>query len=269
MRRIEFIAPVDAMRGNLSGNQVLQYATNNNPAFDAPDGRQYANNYQPRYIGAKRAASGKKIFSVKTKAATKINAASKLRMALLGGAGALYAAMLKNETIMAQAEIVYGLFVSRRGEQRSFRKFYMDQFRATLSLKKVQTGIAITDEHGTLYQVHIKNPWVYTEGEPECPVSDEVLVKFWLQLATNPIVFKVDGAKGVAHEDETFAQIIDGNHNVLGLSEDSETNDVKLDDLFVVYRSASDILQVKSSFPVDSDGGYGYFTQDTEGGGQG
>ena len=218
MRRIEFIAPVEAMRGNLSGAQKLAYAKNDNPAFNAPVGRQYARNYDPRYIGAKISASGKKIFSVKTKTATKINAASLLRMALLGGAGALYAAMLNNASVKAQAENVYGLYVSRRAETRSFRKFWMDQFRATLNRKKVQTSVSITDEGGTLHQVQIKNPWVYTEGTPNCPVSDQTLVKFWPQLATNPVMFTVDGETGVAHSGDTFDTMITGNgYNVLGL----------------------------------------------------
>ena len=54
MKRIEFIAPVESMRGNLSGNQSLEYALNNNPAYDAPDGVQYARNYQPRLAPIKR-----------------------------------------------------------------------------------------------------------------------------------------------------------------------------------------------------------------------
>ena len=55
MKRIEFISPVEAMRGNLSRTkQTLLYAENDNPAWDAPvDKRSYARNYQPIFVGAK------------------------------------------------------------------------------------------------------------------------------------------------------------------------------------------------------------------------
>ena len=84
MKGIEFIAPVEALRGNMSGKQTLVYAQNDNPAFDAPQGRQYARNYKPRYIGYRRAKDGKVYFGVKRRSATKVDAASKITMAALG-----------------------------------------------------------------------------------------------------------------------------------------------------------------------------------------
>lgn len=84
MKRIEFIAPVEALRGNMSGKQTLVYALNNNPAYDAPEGLQYARNYKPRYIGFRRAKDGAVYFGVKRKSATKVDAASKITMAALG-----------------------------------------------------------------------------------------------------------------------------------------------------------------------------------------
>lgn len=84
MKRIEFIAPVEALRGNMSGSQTLVYADNDNPAYDAPEGRQYARNYKPRYIGFRRAKDGAVYFGVKRKSATKVDAASRLIMAAMG-----------------------------------------------------------------------------------------------------------------------------------------------------------------------------------------
>lgn len=254
MRRIEFIAPVEAMRGNLSGAQNLAYAKNDNKAFDAPEGRQYARNYDPRYIGAKISATGKKIFAVKTKAATKINAASLLRMALLGGTGALYASLLKNENKYLHAEDVYGLYVSRRGETRTFRKFWNDQIRAFLSKKKVQISVSIVDEAGNLHQCQFKNPWVYTGGTPECPVSNEVLAKFWTQLASNPVIFTVGGAKGVAHSGDTFQTVIDGEYNVLGLEGydgDAGETQVKLGEQYVAKLVDGDVKGIQLTENAD------------------
>lgn len=84
MRRIEFIAPVDSMRGNMSGNQKLLYPTQNNSAWDSPSGkRNYATNYGTRYIGNKRAFNGKKFFSVKTRSAVTMSPAMREQNGIL------------------------------------------------------------------------------------------------------------------------------------------------------------------------------------------
>lgn len=93
MKRIEFIAPVESMRGNLSGAQVLDYRENNNPAYEAPDGDAHALNYQPRFVGAKRAKDGLKYFAVRTKSTTKLNAKTRMAMAILGVVAAMKSAL--------------------------------------------------------------------------------------------------------------------------------------------------------------------------------
>lgn len=235
MRRIEFIAPVEAMRGNLSGNQNLVYAKKNNKAFDAPEGRQYARNYDPRYIGARITASGKKIFSVKTKSATKINAASLLRMALLGGSGALYAAVIKNAAVLAQAEGVYNAFKKDGLTSDSFRMWLTGNLRMMLANKMINFVASASSSAGT-FRVSIDNPWVKTSGEPNCPVSDKILVKFWPQLAANPIAFAIGNDKGIAHANDTFLTVIGSGYNTLELSQVEGTGDIvylKMGDLFV------------------------------------
>lgn len=93
MKRIEFVAPVESMRGNLSGSQKLDYRENNNPAYEAPDGDAHALNYQPRYVGAKRAKNGLKYFIVRTKSTTKLNAKTRKAMAILGVVAAMKSAL--------------------------------------------------------------------------------------------------------------------------------------------------------------------------------
>lgn len=84
MRRIEFLAPIESMRGNLSGSQRLTYPTQNNSAWDSPsDKRNYSTNYNTRYIGNKRAINGKKFFSVKTKTAVTMSPKMRLQQAVL------------------------------------------------------------------------------------------------------------------------------------------------------------------------------------------
>lgn len=217
MKRIEFIAPVESMRGNLSGKQELQYADNNNPAFEAPVGRQYARNYQPRFIGAKRSSDNLKYFAVKTKAATLISPASKLNMALTGGVGAIFAAILKAETMRARLEYAWKNYFHSTKTFRAFMDTYLRDM-LTRKAKAIQIG---HDAQGDI--ITIGNPWNTASTATYIPdISDEVLVKFWLQLGSDgtsaaPIYFTVEGQKGIGFagltwESETFGKI-----NVLNL----------------------------------------------------
>lgn len=218
MKRIEFIAPVEAMRGNLSGAQKLQYPTDDQGAYEGPVGSvNYARNYSPRFVGSKRASDGRKYFSVRTKTANHLTAKSKKAMAIMGGVGAMYAAIVRDKSSQLYTSLMaMYLKIQEFGDTRTFRKYLTDHLRAGL-IAKGET-IVVT---GPLSPISIDNPWNTTSGTPNVSVSDQVLVKFWTELAANPIVFMVEGMKGVAHVPQTFEDIID-NHvkNVLGLSKD-------------------------------------------------
>lgn len=244
MRRIEFIAPVESMRGNLSGSQKLQYAENNNPAFDAPVGRQYARNYKPRYIGARRSSDLRNLFAVKTKSATRITAQSKLQMALLGGGGALYAAILANPAVLAEFER-YVAATGNKPADWSFRKWMMDFDGVhgagilTNLLQKNASIICAYSSGGTTINAVANNPWVYTAGTPNCPVSVDVVAKFWPQLASNPRLFKVGGLQAVAHTGDTFAVLAASHYNVLGITKktDDGVEYAAIGNLYLTYDS--------------------------------
>lgn len=70
------------MRGNLSGKQKLVYPTSDNKAWLSPDGKQFARNYRPRYVGAKRSASGKVYFGVKARSAVNMTANMRRQQAI-------------------------------------------------------------------------------------------------------------------------------------------------------------------------------------------
>lgn len=212
MKKIEFIAPVESMRGNLSGSQTLEYAENNNPAFDAPLGRQYAKNYQPRFIGAKRASDGHKYFAVKKNSATLITVASRKRMAVLGGVGSMIGVILTSISlggIRDKLEQSWQWEIENVTSQagKTFRKYLTDKLYQMLDLKLAAAEFYIA---GTVYQV--MNPW-YFQQDPTPTDTDiiqinvpvDILVKFWLQLGTNsnggtPIKFLVDGRQGIAFQ---------------------------------------------------------------------
>ena len=238
MKKIEFIAPVASMRGNLSGNQILQYAENNNPAFEAPTGLQYAKNYQPRFIGAKRSKDGYTYYSTKTKSATLINADSLERMALLGGSAAWYNAAIKSMELY-QAMQLFWRAVKDSYPSYTFKQLMMEMFRQCLKSK--EEHVAFTVSGSTTYAA---NPWCVGATGIASPISEEVLIKFWLQLGVskenptlNPIYFSVNGIKSIAFEPNvSFDDIIGGDFtacNTLGLTAESQTGNIKLGSSYV------------------------------------
>lgn len=238
-KRIEFIAPVEAMRGNLSGRQVLEYQLNNNPAFEAPAGStSYARNYTTRFIGAKRVSDGLKYFAVKTKTATTLSPAALQAMALLGGTGALVGSILANKSSEVYANL-YAQWLELRnisGYTDSFRKAISNAIRAALEAKAVNIVFA-----GPRPAVIFNNPWVAEAQTPGATVSQTILVKFWEQLAADAIVYYVGRDKGIANTGSTFSSIIANDKlNILGLTED-EVGDityVKLGMGFMQYNGA-------------------------------
>lgn len=258
MRRIDFIAPVDSMRGNLSGNQKLQYAKNNNPAFDAPAGRQYARNYQPRFIGAKRSSDNLKYFAVKTKAATLISAESLERMALLGGAAAWYnKAILSMELNTAMQ--LFWRSVKDSYPSYTFKQLMMEMFRQCLKSK--EEHVAFTVSGSTTYAA---NPWYVGATGVASPISQDVLVKFWLQLGTDandgtPGYFYVAGRRGIMLEGAdssltTFNDIISTpKFNILDLTANEEDGYVKLNGAYLIYNGA---IVIADNQPV-RDANYG------------
>lgn len=213
-KRIEFTPGIEAMRGSFSPKQKLLYALNNNPAFDAPVGRQYARNYQANFIGAKRSATGLKYFYTKTKSATLVTAESKLRMAITGAAGAIFADIQRNAA--TANSIYYKLQYSWKNyfkSPKTFRAWCMVYLEDMLSRKTSSTNMG-HDSQGNIVYVH--NPW-YVRQRPETSyvpqVGEEIILKFWMQLANNanaytPITFSVDGIKAPAFASITFSELI-------------------------------------------------------------
>lgn len=140
MKRIEFIAPVESMRGNLSGNQSLEYAENNNPAYQAPNGVQYARNYQPRFIGAKRGSDGLKYFAVRTKSATNLKASTRRAMAVVGVTAAIRSALMSAHAAdYAKMQHAFD-YLKTKGQlpegQDTFKKWFDANVKSMLVYKK-------------------------------------------------------------------------------------------------------------------------------------
>lgn len=183
MKVIEFIAPVEAMRGNLSGKQDgLVYPASDNKAYESPIGSvNYAKNYRPSFIGAKRAKDGLKYFSVKTKTAIHLTAKSKRQMALLGGAGACFAAIMNNETQKAHVELAY-IYAKNLGETaKTLREYLMGKIIKSLGRRR---NVLFTLPYNVLGdEVTISNPWIEIgEIGTRCEVDGVVLDRFYTEL---------------------------------------------------------------------------------------
>lgn len=212
-KRVSYEAGWGELRGNVSGSQKLQYPTNNQGAYESVSGQKnYASNYKPRVIISKRAATGELYFSIRKKTANHLTAKSKKAMALLGGAGAIYAAILKSQTLLPGIQLQYQK-VQELGDIRTFRQYVMDKVRAGLI-----AHAATFDFTGPATAVSVDNPWGKFTGALNIQVGDNIRVKFWSELVANGIEFTIDGMKGIAVANDEWGDVLNKNYNVLGVT---------------------------------------------------
>ena len=224
MKRVSYEAGWGELRGNVSGSQKLQYPTNNQGAYESvPGQKNYASNYKPRVIVSKRSATGLLYFSIRKKTANHLTNKSKKAMALLGGAGALYAALLKTPAKLTTAQSLWE-YAQAHGDIRSFRAYMMDFFRQGLI-----NHVAAFTAHVASISLSIDNPWGKLEGSLDISISNAVRIKFWTQLVNNGIEFTVDGMKGIAERGGTWGAMVESsNYNVLNIAIDETTDYARL-----------------------------------------
>lgn len=244
------LAPFDQASGNLTGKQLLKYAQNDNPAYDSPVGRvNYARNYRTRYVAGIRAATGEGYIQVKKRSAVNLTQRSKLNMALLGASGAMYGDIVRDQTTeLYQNLYAQWLELQNLGNKKTFRQSVSDAIRSGLRQKLAE--IPYSGPRGV---VIITNPWNYTGSTPNVTVGTDTLVKFWTELAANPITFTVEGMPGVAHQPDTFNDIISRSYNVLNLSIETQetTQYLKQGEMYVVYPNGTDNMQ---AYGIDTIG---------------
>lgn len=232
-KRIEFLAPVESMRGNLSGSQDLVYAENGNRAYEAPAGcTNYARNYNTRYIGNKRSSDGLKYFGVKTKSATTTSPNAMLAMAAMGGAAAVYNAM-KAAGGTKWSQVQYNYNEGFKNIYKSLRQYAMNVIMQALRAKT--ENITFGGPTVAIYP----NPW-RTPQQEELNTGNRVLAKFWTELAPGGVQFFVNGQMGIGIERVPFDEIINDTptvKNVLNLTSKtvSDTNYVQQSGMYLMY----------------------------------
>lgn len=173
MRKIEFIEPVSAMRGNLSASQELVYDKNGSRFWGS--GNYEPLNYSARYIGAKKSITGGKYFSVKTKSRVSYSQDSTFAMAAFGGACALARAAKKNLQILSQLQSIFENKKKARQISQTivFVNWLMQELHAGLAGGLLDC--TITDGTTT---VKVKNPWKEGGTGTVVTVSQEIMTKF-------------------------------------------------------------------------------------------
>lgn len=259
MRRIRYISPVESMSGNLSGNRKLQYANNNNPAYEAPDGQQTARNYIPRFIASERKRTGQQLFSVKTKSTTVLDPASRRRMAAMAFSQAFQdAGQIRNAwplAVITQAQQIYNA-AKQSDSTLTWRKFWSKPiYDMLVNRRNSMTAIGLAN--GSTVTVTVNNPFIQNAAEPKFTIWDtENMVKFWLQLSYG-MYFKVSGLTGIAYTRQSFAELAaDETMNVLGISivtaagEDQDA--VKIGDQYVNFGEGEDEVTAQKTQLIQS-----------------
>lgn len=249
MKRIEFIAPIDSMRGNLGGKQSLVYAPNDNRAFESIDGQlNPALNYEPRLIAAK---GKRRYFCVKTKSTCHLTPRYKNTMANLGGVGAVYSALVRNKSSQLYQN-AYGCYLDEKaaGYDGTFRKYMYGFIKSALDAKNANIDISTAN-----HRVVIDNPFVKT-GVSNITINSASLIKFWPILANNPVIKNIDGVSTpiICHKNDTFGDVIGSSYNVLSLRVDSQDSLIAYGDLIVCEDGRG--TPMNESNTVDTYNGY-------------
>lgn len=217
MKRIGFIAPVEFMSGNLSGTQELTYRPDNNPAWGAPTSkRSYANNYKARYVGIKRSSDGRVYFGVRTKNAVNMTPKARESMALLSVSSVM--ANLIGGDLSTLSQLTQYFKLSGYPEQGwTFKRWIMTFVRGGLSGK----SHIYFNSPGQSSIIYV-NPYISAAPPSGAHTLEafpqELLAKFWMELANNPMLFYVEGKRGIARTGMTFGDLINNTSlNILGI----------------------------------------------------
>lgn len=164
MKRIEYLAPIDFMSGNLSGRQDLTYTENDTRAYDIPVGQSVAaNDYTPRIIGNFIAKSNRRYFMVRTRSTVNATATYRRNLAISGGTYAVFYAIGRENTIYNACVQAW----KANSAGKTLRKYMCDILRAALAAK------IATIEIGS---ARIDNPWKVSN--PNILVAQAIIDKF-------------------------------------------------------------------------------------------
>lgn len=162
------MSPVEWMRGKLSGNQLLQY--DGGDAYSVPQGDVVtASGYSPRVIAQLRAHGKMRTFQVRTKTTVNATAAYRMNLAVMGGACAIYAAVVRDESSQLYIDCMRA-YNAGKVKGQTLRGYIIKKVRPALEVKNALIGL---DDN-----VVLDNPWVTESQNPNVVLSDNIINKF-------------------------------------------------------------------------------------------
>lgn len=216
MKKITYIEPVSNAQGSLTPKKKLEYALHDNPAFYAPRGqKEKARNYQTIYVGHKRNASGRNYFSVRGKASVTLTRARLRQMAIIGGAGAIYSAIVANTATPLYQGILAAYNAEPVADRPTFKKYVM---RVLQTMLRNYMPMNYFWNRSTGAYTYVQSPWNY-QGQANVQISSDIIVKFFEQLYDGTFVkFTVDGKSGVCPTGIMWETYCSEDYNNLGLT---------------------------------------------------
>lgn len=92
-KRIQYIMPVEWIRGSLSGAQTLTYG--GVQAYDvSTTEKTAADYYRPTIVAKRLERNGRLYYQVRTRTSVHLSTIARMNLAVLGGAGAIFAALV-------------------------------------------------------------------------------------------------------------------------------------------------------------------------------
>ena len=239
-KRVLMIAPFEALRGNVSGKQRLLYAENDNPAFEAPDGVNYARNYKPRYVVSMNSKTGNVHFGLKRKHAIVNNALTRKTMGALGATQDLYRNAAKDLSIIGTMLNAYHASAEYANGESMYKWFAKTADKAFR--QKYASIYFIETKDGHDYTLTIDNPFIEGTTGSVVEMSPAIVQKFFTSLCGDTgFEIVVGGYPVIAFLNMTWAQVAaDQQLNVSRVSTVTSGGQtyVKIGDMFVQWASA-------------------------------
>lgn len=163
--------PIDYIRGNISGRQDLNY--DGSEAYNVT-GKVAATGYQPRLV-TKVLRLGRpdmiRYYQIRTRSSVNMTAVQKHNLAVMGGAGALFAGLLNSKNTQLYADCIAEW--KRRGVGQTFRKFMIGDL-----MKMVEGHYSALNYGDSVFY----NPWV-DDSSQSVPVKQSIIDKFMSELS--------------------------------------------------------------------------------------
>ena len=163
--------PIDYIRGNISGRQDLTY--NGGEAYSVT-GKMAAAGYQPRLVAKVLRLTRPdmiRYYQIRTRSSVNMTAAQKHNLAVMGGAGALFAGLLNSKNSQLYADCIATW--KSRGVGKTFREFMMGDL-----MEMVGDHYSSINYGNSVFY----NPWA-DAPEQSVPVKQSVFDKFASELS--------------------------------------------------------------------------------------